>query len=52
MEQSKMIHYFVKQDHTLLYIEKNYTVSDVSKKQLWKQNFIASSSNYNDILDV
>lgn len=52
-----MIYYFVKQDHTLLYIEKNYTVSDVSKKQqngmeTWKQNVIASSSNYNDILDL
>lgn len=41
-----MIHYFVIQDHTLLYtdIEKNYTVSDVSKEQLQKQNVTASRS--------
>lgn len=54
MEQSKMIHYFVIQDHTLLCIdiEKNYTVSHVSKEHLRKQNVIASSSNYNDTLDV
>lgn len=41
-----MIHYFVIQDYTLLYIdiEKNYAVSDVSKVQLWKQNIITSSS--------
>lgn len=46
-----MIHYFVIQDHTLLYIdiEKNYTVSDVSKEQLRKQNVTASSSKNNMI---